>query len=128
MNWKNSIFILLCLVLGSAFQSVKAQMEIQKGIEGKTFFDTARTEVHEAYEYKLRYSMIINPKTGNAEPVGDPEEIKNGLYIRYRKDGTIECTGYYRNDVQCGVWKYMDSTGKVEVKSEDLGGDCLSAN
>lgn len=116
------------MVFGTLFQSAKAQMEIQKGIEGKTFYDSAHDEVHEAYEYKLRYRMIINPKTGHAEPVGDPEEIKNGLYIRYRQDGTIECTGYYRNDLQCGEWKFMDSTGKKEVKSDDLGGDCMSAN
>ncbi|MDX5321698.1 MAG: hypothetical protein LPK45_11220 [Bacteroidota bacterium] len=122
--WKGLLFIGLVLFMMPA----KGQMEIQKGIEGKTFFDTAKTEVHEAYEYKIRYRMIINPKTGNAEPFGDPEEIKNGLYIRYRKDGTIECTGYYRNDVACGIWKYMDASGKVEVKEEDLGGDCMTAN
>jgi len=115
-------------MLGSAFTAAQAQMEIQKGIEGKTFYDTAHNEVHEAYEYKLRYRMIINPKTGHAEPVGDPEEIKNGLYIRYRQDGTIECTGYYRNDVQCGEWKYLDCTGVKEIRAEDLGGDCVGVN
>ncbi|HCS19979.1 MAG TPA: hypothetical protein DIW47_05355 [Bacteroidetes bacterium] len=107
------------------FFIASAQMEIQKGIEGKTFYDSARTEVHEAYEYKLRYTMIINPKTGHAEPLGDPEELKNGVYIRYRKDGTMYCSGYFRNDVKCGEWKFMDATGKVTIREENFGGECV---
>lgn len=125
MNWNKiyrSIVLLSALI---CFYGASAQMDIQKGIEGKTFFDSARTEVHEAYEYKLRYNMIINPRTGHAEPLGDPQELKNGLYIRYRQDGTIECTGYYRNDMKCGEWKFMDATGKETLRKEDLGGDCV---
>lgn len=128
MKWTKLLQAALFFAAFSLFTESKAQMEIQKGIEGKTFFDSAHQEVHEAYEYKLRYKMIVNPKTGHAEPVGDPQEIKNGLYIRYRQDGTIECTGYYRNDVACGEWKYMDATGKNELSKENLGDDCYTGN
>lgn len=122
----NNLLKGIVLVLGlGASMSANAQMEIQHGIEGKTFFDTARTEIHEAYEYKLRYRMIINPRTGEPEPVGEPQELKNGLYIKYRKDGTIHCTGYFRNDVKCGEWKFMDASGKVTMKTENHGGDCV---
>ncbi|MBI1221003.1 MAG: hypothetical protein GC180_00230 [Bacteroidetes bacterium] len=128
MKWTKFLQAALFVAAFILFTESNAQMEIQKGIEGKTFFDTARSMVHEAYEYKLLYRMIINPKTGHAEPVGDPAEVKNGLYIRYRKDGTIECTGYYRNDVACGEWSYKDETGKIELRSENLGGDCYTGN
>jgi hypothetical protein len=125
MNWSKHLrelsLLAICFVSLASF----GQMEIQRGIEGKTFFDTARTEVHEAYEYKLRYTMIINPRTGDAEPNGTPEELKNGLYIKYRRDGTIYCTGYYRNDVKCGEWKYMDPTGSVTIKTEIIKGECV---
>lgn len=125
MNWNKIYRSILLLSSVFAFYVASAQMEIQKGIEGRTFFDSARTEIHEAYEYKLRYTMIINPRTGHAEPLGDPQEVKNGLYIKYRKDGTIYCTGYYRNDEQCGEWKYMDASGKVTEREEDFGGECI---
>lgn len=125
MNWNKLRLFTAVLVTTLFAVSAKAQMEIQKGIEGKTFFDTARKEVHEAYEYKLRYTMMINPRTGDAEPVGSPEELRNGLYIRYRKDGTIECTGYYKNDVPCGKWKHMDATGKLVAREEVIAGDCV---
>ena len=125
MNWnKLRLFAAVSFTALFALNS-SAQMEIQKGIEGKTFFDTARKEVHEAYEYKLRYTMMINPQTGDAEPSGQPEELKNGLYIRYRKDGTIECTGYFKNDRPCGKWKHMDATGKIVSREEEISGDCV---
>lgn len=124
MNLNKIYRYLLVLGVVCFCMSANAQMEIQRDIEGKTFFDSAKTEVHEAYEYKVRYTMIINPRTGDAEPYGEPEELKNGLYIRYRKDGTIECTGYYRNDVQCGEWKFMDATGKKVVREETFQGEC----
>ncbi|MHB1278128.1 MAG: hypothetical protein ACYC1Q_07000 [Bacteroidia bacterium] len=125
MNWNKRYRSIVFLSTFFCFYVASAQMEIQKGIEGKTFYDSARTEVHEAYEYKLRYTMIINPKTGHAEQLGEPVEIKNGLYIRYRQDGTILCTGYFRNDIQCGEWKFMDATGKVTEREVDYGGDCV---
>jgi hypothetical protein len=101
-----------------------SQMEIQKGIEGRTFFDTARVIIKEAYEYKLRYTVTIDPRTNEAVFREDPEEIKNGLYIRYRIDGTIECTGYYKNDIKCGHWKYMDHKGEL-AREEQLPGECV---
>ncbi len=126
MNWNNYLRgIFVSLFIWIAGHPASAQMEVQKGIEGKTFYDTAHEVVHEAYEYKLRYRMIIDPRTGDAIPLGEPEEIKNGIYIRYREDGTIECTGYYKNDVACGHWKYMDETGKVLVREEYLEGPCI---
>lgn len=125
MNWNKLYRSTVLFSSIFCFYVASAQMEIQKGIEGKTFYDSARTEIHEAYEYKLRYTMIINPKTGHAEQLGEPEEIKNGLYIRYRKDGTIWCTGYFRNDIQCGEWQFMDATGKVTEREVDYGGDCV---
>lgn len=125
MNLNNVLKGLVLFFTLTLTVSAKAQMEIQHGIEGKTFFDSARTEIHEAYEYKLRYTMIMNPRTGEPVPVGEPQELKNGLYIKYRKDGTIFCTGYFRNDVKCGEWRYMDLSGKVTIKTENHGGECV---
>lgn len=124
MNWIKSILLILVVTISA--QLANAQVEIQKGIEGKTFYDTAHKVVKEAYEYKLRYRVVINPKTGEPVYKGDPTEIKNGLYILYREDGTIEQTGYFKNDVKCGVWKVFDETGKLVLKEEDLGGDCVT--
>ncbi len=126
MKWTK--LMLLCGAFLFITQAANAQVEVQKGIEGKTFYDTARTKVKEAYEYKLRYKVVINPRTGEEVYKANPLEIKNGLYILYREDGTIEKTGYFKNDVKCGVWKTYDTTGKIVLKEENLGGDCTAAN
>ncbi|TNE80350.1 MAG: hypothetical protein EP332_07815 [Bacteroidetes bacterium] len=126
MKWTK--LLLLCSAFFFISQSATAQVEVQKGIEGKTFYDTAKTIIKEAYEYKLRYKVVINPRTGEEVYKANPQEIKNGLYILYREDGTIEKTGYFKNDVKCGVWKTFDTTGKTVLKEENLGGDCTAAN
>jgi hypothetical protein len=120
---KFNTLLLLCSLLFLASEG-KAQMEVQKKFEGRVFFDSAKTKIKEAYEYKVRYTMIINPRTN--EPVmKDMAEVKNGLYIRYREDGTIDCTGFYRNDVACGNWKHYDEKGKNVVREETIEGECF---
>ncbi len=123
MKWIKGAVMLLVACFSS--QLAQAQMEVQKGIEGKTWYDTAHEKINEAYEYKLRYRVKINPNTGQAEIQDNPTEIKNGLYIKYRIDGTIEVTGYFKNDVKCGPWKYMDETGRNVVREEFHGDDCV---
>lgn len=121
MKYKLLLFLALLFV---GVPGAKAQMEIQKGFEGRVFFDTAKTKIKEAYEYKLKYTMVMNPRTN--EPVmKEMDEIKNGLYIRYREDGTIECTGFYRNDVACGRWKHYDKDGTTISKEETIPGECF---
>lgn len=112
------------------FSSLAAfsQMEIQKGLEGKTFYDSSHIRIREAYEYKVRYRVMIDPKTNDMVTLPNPEEIKNGLYIYYREDGTIDHTGYFKNGVKCGKWVYYDASGKTSVREESFPGDCVLPN
>lgn len=117
------VTLFLSLVVFSL--KLSAQREVQKELEGMTFYDTAKTKVHEAFEYKLKYRLMVNPKTGDLVEDQRPIVIKNGRYIKYRPNGTIECTGFYRENEACGIWEYKDVTGKKTIKTENKGGDCL---
>lgn len=117
--------IFLALFFFTAFFA-GAQVEVQYEIEGKTFYDAGQSKVKEAYEYKLRYNGSMNPRTGQVVMDPTPMEVKNGLYILYREDGTIECTGYFKNGTKCGEWKHMDVKGNV-LRKETVPGDCVEA-
>ena len=121
MKFKYLLFTAALILL---FQfGAKAQMEVQKDFSGRVYYDSAETQLKEAYEYKLRYTMLIHPKTN--EPVlEEVAEVKNGLYIRYREDGTMECKGFYRNDVACGHWEYYDNK-ENKVREEIIPGECF---
>jgi antitoxin component YwqK of YwqJK toxin-antitoxin module len=46
----------------------------------------------------------------------DPQGRPHGLWERYRADGTICSSGYYKNNKPQGLWGWIDSFEKTHKK------------
>lgn len=108
--------LLLSLLFICSVFIAKAQFEI----EGRVFYDSTQEKLKEVYHYYLRYSVRIDRATGDTIINPEPKTVRHGYCILYRKDGTIEATGQYKDGRKSGKWIYYDATGKNAIKEEDF--------
>lgn len=106
------LLVSLFLII-SAF-TVKAQFEI----EGRVYYDSAQENLKEVYHYYLRYSVRIDRSTGDTIINPVPKTVRHGACIIYRKDGTIEATGQYKDGNKSGKWLFYDPKGKEVIREE----------
>lgn len=108
--------LLLSLLFISSVFIAKAQFEV----EGRVFYDSAQENLKEVYHYYLRYSIRIDRATGDTVMNPIPKTIRHGAYILYRKDGTIEATGRYKDGKKSSKWLFYDNTGKTVIREEEF--------
>lgn len=106
------LFVSLVFICSVFF--AKAQFEI----EGRVFYDSAQENLKEVYHYYLRYAVRIDRTTGDTIINPTPTTIRHGACILYRKDGTIEATGQYKDGRKTGKWLFYDPKGKTVVREE----------
>jgi len=106
--------IIICCIAAFSFVAGKAQFEY----EGRVFYDSLQTQMKEVYHYLLRYTVSIS---AGRDTVINPEPlaVRHGSCILYRRDGTIEATGQYKDGKKTGRWKFYDEKGKAVMREEN---------
>jgi hypothetical protein len=114
MTLKN---ILLVSSLISAVTLCKAQ--VVDDVAGKTYYyyDTSNKKVKEVYHHKQMIAILPDPANYGSY-TDSIYYIKSGPYTRYYENGSLECSGYYKNEKKDSTWKYYDLSGKL-IKQED---------
>lgn len=103
--------ILFCLFFIGVIFTAKGQFEM----EGRVFYDSLQQDLREVYHYYLRYSVRIDRTTGDTIINPTPTTIRHGACILYRRDGTIEATGQYKDGKKSGKWFFYDKKGKAII-------------
>ena len=106
--------LLFVILLGFSVFLAQAQFEM----EGRVYYDSTQENLKEVYHYYMRYSYRINRTTGDTVINPNPTLVRHGACILYRKDGTIEATGQYKDGKKSGKWLFYDPKGKTIVREE----------
>lgn len=108
----------LFLALTALFVFATANAQFEE--EGHVYYDSAQTQLKEVYHYYLRYSFQVNYSNGDTAISPTPVPVRHGVAITYRKDGTIESTGQYKDGKKSGQWLFYDDKGKIVVRKEQF--------
>jgi hypothetical protein len=79
---------------------------------GRTYHDEEQTMVKEVYSFKE--VQRFNPR--RPEEGIQIDEVKDGAYFRYYKNGQLEVMGTFHDGKKHGAFRYFDEDGK-EVKT-----------
>jgi protein TonB len=112
-----SIFV-LSFFLHSAFGQLKEEQyfvfdkdwKITK-VKKASYFLRIRQTIDSNYEWT--YYQMYGPRIKLETFKDEKAKIRNGKYIYYYSDGTIDSTGAYFNGVHNGSWYFMDTAGKI---------------
>jgi hypothetical protein len=104
------ILFLFIFLLGSlAITPASAQ---NKKENGKTYHDTAGSNLKEVFHYREVYKVAQNPN--------DPDDfrdttyiVKHGDYACYNAAGKLLKSGYYSDNKQDGTWTYYNESGDI---------------
>ncbi len=105
------LFVACLLICASHF--VKGQVIDDNN--GKTFYyydSLTHKKVKEIFHHKQVVIIKSDPKN-RGEYLDTFVYVKNGPYLRYNEDGSLDCSGYYRDEKKDSLWKYYNTAGDL---------------
>ncbi len=106
------------LILVSAFcltQSNSLKAQVIDDVAGKTYYyydESTHKKPKEVFHHKQMVTIFPDPNN-YGEYIDSMYYVKNGPYTRYYEGGTLECSGFYKDEKKDGIWKYYDVKGKL---------------
>jgi hypothetical protein len=122
MNTKHLLMISFFM---SFMTLCKAQ--VVDDIAGKTYYyydAGSNKKVKEVYHHKQMIAILPDPANYGSY-TDSIYYIKSGPYTRYHENGSLECSGYFKNEKKDSTWKYYDPKGKLIKQEEYLNGQLV---